>query len=296
MSRLAVGATAAISVFGFVYSVLKVNLGQSASPVESFYLALVAAWVLCILRLFSTKYILEPLGEQIIKDTSKSRAAKIAKFGSCVFKAAFFVTICYFEYNLLSKQDFTPAWLFGTGSTINLWTENYEMPMDLISLFMGSLGYHLHSTIYHCFFVERRGDFGEMLLHHALTLWLMVLSYIEGYSRIGLLIVFLNDVPDIFVYTTKMLGDTIYVKASIVSYVGLVVSYFYFRLVVFPVSLLPSLLFESNFTPTGRVLYIGFLSTLTSLHAYWFILIVRIGFNLATTGSRRDIMVDRKRD
>lgn len=295
MSRVAVLATVGITLFGLVYSLLKVNLGKSASPVEYFSLAILSAFVLCVLRFYLTKYILEPIGEAIIKDTSAARTMKVPKFGSCVFKAGFFLVISYFEYLLLSNQDFTPSWLFGSGNTVNLWTENYVMPVDLISVFMGSLGYHLHSTVYHCFFVDRRGDFGEMLLHHALTLWLMVLSYIEGYSRIGLLIVFLNDVPDIFVYLTKTLGDTPYVKASIASYIGLVVSYFYFRLVVFPVSLLPSLLYESNFTPTGRVLYIGFLGSLTLLHAYWFALIVRIGINIATRGSRRDITVDRKK-
>jgi hypothetical protein len=176
-----------------------------------------------------------------------------------------------------------------------LWTGGYDMPVDLITVFMVSLGYHIHSTVYHCFLLERRCDFGEMLLHHTLTLWLMVLSYIDGYSRIGLLIVFLNDVPDIFVYTTKSLGDTVFVKLSIVSYIGLVISYAYFRLVVFPVSLLPSLLYESNFSPFGKFLYIGFLCSLTALHAHWFVLLVKIGVNLFRTGSRRDIVVDRKR-
>lgn len=237
-----------------------------------------------------------PLGEYCVSDKGKGKHAKISKFATCLFKAAFFVVICYFEYSILSKQDFTPSWLFGSGVTSNLWTENYEMPYDMIALFMASLGYHLHSTIYHCFFVERRGDFGEMLLHHALTLWLMVLSYIEGYHRIGLLIVFLNDVPDIFVYLTKALGDTVYVKSSVVAYGGLVVTYFYFRLVVFPVSLLPSLLFEAGFSIFGRFIYIGFLCSLTLLHAYWFTLIVKIGVNLARTGNRRDLVVDRKGD
>ncbi len=272
----------------------RLNISKPASPIIYFSIAMAWATVLCVLRFFSTKWFFEPLGARLIPNKDKSHSAKVSKFGACAFKAVFFPIMCAFEYNILSQQDFTPAWLFGNGITHNLWTESYEMPYELIALFMASLGYHLHSTIYHCFFVERRGDFAEMLLHHSLTLWLMVLSYIDGYSRIGLLIVFLNDVPDIFVYLTKCLGDTPYVKTSVISYACLLLTYGYFRLVVFPASLLPSLLFESNFSPVGRFLYIGFLSCLTLLHAYWYTLLMRIGLNLARTGSRRDITVERK--
>jgi hypothetical protein len=295
MPDVALAVTAGVNIFGVVYSGLRLNLSKSASPPIYFGISLIVAIALCVLRHYSTKHLFEPLGRRIIRSSDKNVEAKISKFGSCSFKGIFFIAISLLEYSILSRQEFTPSWLFGRGNTAKLWTEGYDMPLDLITLFMGSLGYHLHSTIYHCFFVERRGDFGEMLLHHTLTLWLMVLSYIDGYSRIGLLIVFLNDVPDIFVYLTKSLGDTIFLKSSIAAYVGLLFSYGYFRLVVFPVSLLPSLLYESNFSPLGRYLYIGFLCCLTLLHAHWFLLLVRIGVNLATTGSRRDITVERQK-
>ena len=295
-SKICVATTVGITVAGFAYAGLRLSIHAAASPVGHFSLAFNSALVLCFLRFYLSKYVLEGLGEAVVEKGVKHRPAKVAKFASCAFKAAFFIVISAFEYVILSRQNFTPSWLFGEGATANLWTPAYDMPYDLIALFMASLGYHLHSTVYHCCFVERRADFGEMLLHHALTLWLMVLSYIEGYSRIGLLIVFLNDAPDVFVYLTKALGDTVYVKTSIAAYAGLVGSYFYFRLVVFQVSLLPSLIYEAPFSKFGQVIYIGFLSTLTLLHAYWFGLIVRIGINIATLGSRRDILVDQKSD
>jgi hypothetical protein len=269
-------------------------MSNASAPPEFFATAIMWALILSVIRFVSTEYILKPLGSHIVTEQGRQREGKVSKFATCSFKASFFIVITYFEYTILSQQSFTPSYLFGSGHTINLWTENYRLTSDLISLFMASLGYHLHSTIYHCFLVERRSDFGEMLLHHALTLWLMVLSYIEGFQRIGLLIVFLNDAPDIFVYLTKALGDTVYVRSSILSYIGLIISYFYFRLVVFPVSLLPSLLFESNMHMVARTLYVGFLSTLTLLHAYWFVLILRIGVNLIKTGKRQDFVVDRK--
>lgn len=295
MTTATMAITAGVNLFGIVYTGLRINLSKAASPPVYFFVAVLVSAVLSLIRHYSTKHLFEPLGRAVIRPTEKGYEAKISKFGTCAFKTIFFLTICVFEYSILTRQDFTPSWLFGSGTTAKLWTDGYDMPVDLITVFMVSLGYHLHSTIYHCFFVERRGDFGEMLLHHTLTLWLMVLSYIDGYSRIGLLIVFLNDVPDIFVYLTKSLGDTIFFKSSIAAYVGLLLSYGYFRLVVFPVSLLPSLLYESNFSPIGRYLYIGFLCCLTLLHAHWFILLVRIGVNLATTGSRRDITVERQK-
>lgn len=291
----AVLTTIAITTAGFMYSVNHFSFKDSTEAlIENFSVANISAFVLCVARYLSSEFILVPIGRSIICRKTSNRESKIAKFASCAFKCAFFVVMGSFEYALLSEQDFTPTWLFGTGSTANCWKENYEMPIELTQLFMVSLGYHLHSTIYHCCILERRSDFGEMLLHHALTLWLMVLSYLEGFSRIGLLIVFLNDVPDIFVYLTKSLGDTVFVKTSIVSYGFLVMAYFYFRLVVFPISVLPSLLYESRMDLVALVLYAGFLIALFLLHAYWFSLLVRIGINIATTGSRRDLIVDRK--
>lgn len=295
MASLPFIVTYLVTFLGITYSILRLKYTEPASPLKYFSIAVLSAAVLCISRFILTKHIFEPLGRRIIGKEGDKHIVKVSKFGSCSFKTVFFASICYFEYEVLSRQNFTPSWLFGKGETANLWTEGYNMPVDLITVFMVSLGYHIHSTVYHCFVLERRCDFGEMLLHHMLTLWLMVLSYIDGYSRIGLLIVFLNDVPDIFVYATKSLGDTVFVKLSIVSYIGLVASYAYFRLVVFPVSLLPSLLYESNFSPFGKFLYISFLCSLTALHAHWFVLLVKIGMNLVRTGSRRDIVVDRKR-
>ena len=295
MSNFAVFATVAISVAGFIYSGYRTFTMQRNYPLEYFSVAVLSAFFLCLARYLSSRYILERIGNFVISRKASKREKKIEKFAACTFKASFFIVISVLEYKLLSEQDFTPSWLFGAGETANCWTQNYSMPEELIRLFMASLGYHLHSTIYHCCLVGRRADFGEMLLHHGLTLWLMVLSYVEGFSRIGLLIVFLNDVPDIFVYLTKSLGDTIFVKTSIVSYGFLVVAYFYFRLLVFPLSILPSLLFESNMNVLGLFLYAGFLVPLFLLHAYWFSLLVRIGINLATTGSRCDIVVDRNK-
>ena len=294
MAGTAVAATLGITLAGFIYTASRIRDLESHRLSQGFAIALITCLFLCFARFVLVQYVLKVLGDTVIQRKEVGRSLKMDKFATCTFKAAYFVCITALEYFVLSDQDFTPSILFGKGQTSNFWTANYSMPEKLSRLFMVSLGYHLHSTVYHCWFVEKRADFGEMLLHHALTLWLMVLSFLEGFSRIGLLVVFLNDASDIFVYLTKSLGDTIYVRWSIVSYGCLVVTYFYFRLLVFPLAILPSLLFESNMSSVALVLYAGFLSLLFLLHVNWFSLLIQIGINIATTGSRRDLIVDRK--
>ena len=103
----------------------------------------------------------------------------------------------------------------------------------------------------------------------------------------------LNDVPDIFVYSSKMLGDTVFFKSSIVSYVLLVITYFYCRLIVTPVSILWSMMTEAETMSRFEVwVYTGFCGSLYLLHFYWFVLIVKIGLNIVKTGSRKDILAD----
>ena len=271
-----------------------VNLGSSVAgrdPME-FLQAVYWGIALCLVRHITTRYFFSNIGERLIT-SKKGKAQKVSKFSTCGFKTVCFALLVWFEWTVLSEQDYTPRLLFGTGNTANLWTEGYEPPRALVAMYMASLGYHIHSTIYHMFFVERRSDYHQMVLHHVITLWLMILSYMEGHIRGGSMIVLINDVPDIFVYSSKMLGETVFVKTSIVSYVLLTITYLYFRLIVAPVSIIYSMMTEAfNMSRFEVWVYAGFLGSLYFLHLYWFILILKIGVNISKTGSRKDILAD----
>jgi len=293
MEKFASKFSAIISLVGLYYAGANLQYDMSGREPRRFLEAMMWAVIICAARYYITTYIFEGIGLKVISPTA-DKQGNVHKFSACAFKTFFFIVIVIFEYNVFVPQDYTPSMLFGSGKTINLWSDNFIPSEELVSVFMASLGYHIHSTIYHVFLVERRSDFHQMVLHHVVTLWLMILSFLEGHIRIGTMIVFINDIPDILVYSTKMLGDTVYVKTSILSYILLTISYFYFRLIVFPISLLPSIWYEAtNLSRLEIYTYSAFLGALYLLHMYWFGLILQIGINIATTGSRKDILADR---
>lgn len=49
----------------------------------------------------------------------------------------------------------------------------------------------------------KRKDFKIMLIHHAVTIALIVLSYAYRYHRLGLMVLFCHDVNDILLEFTK---------------------------------------------------------------------------------------------
>jgi len=291
MEKYARFATWIMNTLGVYYAWTNLGLDMTGREPREFTQAVMWGVVLCICRYISTKYIFSSIGTKLIV-SKKGKAQKVSKFATCAFKTLCFFGLVWFEWSVLNEQDFTPRLLFGAGKTKNLWTSE-RPPRPLVAMFMASLGYHLHSTVYHVFFVERRSDYHQMVLHHVITLWLMILSYMEGHIRGGSIIVLINDVPDIFVYSSKMLGDTIFVKTSIVSYVLLTITYLYFRLIVAPVSIIHSMMTEAyNMSQFDVWVYAGFLGCLYLLHLYWFILILKIGVNISRTGSRKDILAD----
>ncbi len=278
-----------ITVGGFSYLCYQLHNVGIHSGLYRLTSAVVYAMLFSGLRYCLTKYIFVDIGHKFMKEASPKQYT-IDKFAACLFKTMFFIFMVMYEYYVLSKESYLPGALLGWGNASELWTYGYIPSGSLLNLYMVSLGYHLHSTIYHSFFVMRRNDYYELVLHHVLTLWLIILSYFEGYIRVGSIIMFMNDIPDIFVYSSKMLSETLFVKASIVSYVGLLLSYLYFRLIVFPMVIIPTIYTGIYDNPLStKVAYMGMLLVLYLLQLYWFTLILNIGLNVITTGSRKDI-------
>jgi len=139
-------------------------------------------------------------------------------------------------------------------------------------------------------FIETiREDFYAMLAHHVATCCLIVLSYLASFYRIGLIVLLLHDVGDIFLYSTKTLHYSVAPRLPVdVLFVGFVLVYFVSRLLLYPILCVwPSIDFGKL---TGRDISwyyqempYGFvfpllLVFLQLLHVFWFSLILRMVF------------------
>jgi hypothetical protein len=83
----------------------------------------------------------------------------------------------------------------------------YPKRWELRVYMMGQLGYHSYSLIAHII-GNRKSEYMEMLLHHIITLVLIVMSYLLNFLPIAGLISFSHDIPDAFLYWARVWVDT----------------------------------------------------------------------------------------
>ena len=78
-----------------------------------------------------------------------------------------------------------------------------QVPSDIKWLYFVECGFYLHSIYATLYMDEKRKDFLVMLIHHVLTMTLIIVSYATRYHKIGILVVFVHDVTDILLEFTK---------------------------------------------------------------------------------------------
>lgn len=113
-------------------------------------------------------------------------------------------------------------------------------------------------------FETKRKDFYELLLHHAVTILLIVFSYCASEHRIGMNVLIIHDFSDVFLYGTKVLHywDKFGKSPSWLVNVFTNISFFSFavafavsRNFVFPVYvIIPSLAISHNLVGYGTTL------------------------------------------
>mmetsp|Transcript_60391 Transcript_60391/g.141365 ORF Transcript_60391/g.141365 Transcript_60391/m.141365 type:complete len:330 (+) Transcript_60391:97-1086(+) len=221
--------------------------------------------------------------------------AKVTRCCDSIFKCCYYCAMTTWCYALLRDQPWLPRLLGGSGDTRHCWRgyPYQDLSSELCSFYLTAVGYHL-SEVVMLLLEVRHPDFWEMLLHHIVTCCLVVFSYGLSYIRIGSLVLLLHGVTDIFVYLSKALVDTPNTRCIVASYFALVASYIWFRIIVFPVSIMRSVWVESipEASPE-RIVSWGFINfglfTLFLLHMYWFGMILKIGTYYRQTGQARDL-------
>lgn len=110
----------------------------------------------------------------------------------------FYLGSAIISYNLIKDTSFFPRWLGGTGSSDSLFIEcvtlseaTYAMKIYYIVQF----GKHLGRTISHMF-IRTEGNYYEYLLHHALSTFLIMFSYLTNMWLIGIMVLFCHDISD----------------------------------------------------------------------------------------------------
>ncbi|XP_028672137.2 ceramide synthase 1 [Erpetoichthys calabaricus] len=232
-----------------------------------------------LLRRLLTSRLFQPLSHWC--DLQPKDAAKMPE---SAWKLLFYTTSWLYTVYLLffTKYSFfqEPA------SAFYGWKRGMEVPMDIAILYLIQGSFYAHSIYATLYMDAWRKDSLVMLLHHVITLTLIVFSYVFRYHNIGILVIFLHDVNDIQLEFTKLnvyfknRGGTYHALNNFVSNVGCVsfsISWFWFRLYWFPLKVLYTTCISSLQSVPNIPFYFFFnilLSALTLMNLYWFLYIV----------------------
>ena len=200
------------------------------------------------------------------------------KLTNNIFKFLYFVFSMTIGWTALSKSKTFPVELLGSGDLMNCFTGFpdmlfFEKPDFFDFYYLFSLSYVTTDFIFLIFIHDIQSDFSVMLAHHISTIHLVSFSYLTSYSQIGILIIFIHDFSDIFIYITRVV---IHLNApdkiKLVSVFFMVVFFIYLRFFV----LVKVALYLYWYCPLENefiIIMFSFLQFLFCMHVYWICLI-----------------------
>lgn len=176
------------------------------------------------------------------------------------------------------------------------WTLGMDVPNEIKLIYFVECGFYLHSIYATICMDAVRKDFFVMLLHHVITLTLIVVSYATRYHKVGLMVLFVHDITDILLEFTKC---NVYLKnrngkfysihetISNWCFAAFAFAWFLFRLYWYPLKILytTSVVSVHRAYLRGCGLYAFFnslLGILLILNIYWFYFVLLFLYKVAT--------------
>ena len=185
----------------------------------------------------------------------------------------------------------------GTTACLGLFGSHPPTPTPFMEFaYQYQLGLYF-AELFAIFNETRRSDFGEYVIHHVTTIRLVGMSSLALEMRVGCYVFFIHDIPDIFLSLAKCLHYLKHEAIVNVLFVFFVLTFFFNRLVCLP-SATYCIFCEAHgpvvkhgesvaFAVLGHLL--GYV--LQALHVFWFAMIIKMIYRLAT-GVKGDVRSD----
>ncbi|SCM08428.1 translocation associated membrane protein, putative [Plasmodium chabaudi adami] len=168
------------------------------------------------------------------------------------------------------------------------------------------------SCLFYLKYEIKRKDYYVFIIHHLATLGLLLYSQFFNLWRAGLVVLFLHDIVDVWLYISKTINYSKpkYQKPLTIFYSFFVLSFFFFRIILFlfyfviPLSNINMIksytdgfINSHNDAPMGYV-PVAFLWMLMMMHFYWFYLTLKMTriFIEKTYKSNKSDIVDIRSD
>ncbi|XP_047706501.1 ceramide synthase 1 isoform X1 [Prionailurus viverrinus] len=269
------------------------------APPELLLLALGAlGWT--ALRSAATARLFRPLAKRC-----RLQPRDAAKMPESAWKFLFYLGAWSYSAYLLFGTDY--PFFHDPPSVFYDWTSGMAVPRDIAAAYLLQGSFYGHSIYATLYMDAWRKDSVVMLVHHVVTLVLIVSSYAFRYHNVGILVLFLHDISDVQLEFTKL---NVYFKsrggshhrlhalASDLGCLSFCLSWFWFRLYWFPLKVLYATCHCSLRSAPDIPFYFFFnalLLLLTLMNLYWFLYIVAFAAKVLT-GQVRELKDVREYD
>lgn len=242
------------------------DIGNSADYLIVFAIAITMVFMRSIIH----NLVLMPLAERF---KISSRRARL-KFAENAWFTAYYAPIFLWGLSLVQRH----AMSFPYARLIVNFPQ-FAVNAEIKAYMLVQLAFYIHCLVVVLFMESKKSDFLQMVVHHAVTIFLFVMSFDLGVRNLGVTVVVLHDFSDIFLYAAKafhyLLADT----AANVAFATLAVTFAAARLAYFPTIIytwysLGSGI-ESDLLPPVKLYSVtASLCLLLCLHVFWFRLIM----------------------
>ncbi|KAF8111827.1 hypothetical protein N665_0072s0039 [Sinapis alba] len=270
---------------------------------QEFYPSSSDLWVLIFfapfflfLRLILDRSILERSARRVVFPRgkcvdSKDRRKRIVKFKESAWKCLCAISTEALAFYIIYKEPwFKDTKCFWLGPGDQMWPDQkIKLKMKGLYTFVGGLNVY---SLFALFFWEtRRSDFKVMIVHHIVTIFLIILSYVFRFSRVGSVILALHEITDVFVEIAKMCKYSGLETMATVWFILCFLTWTALRLIYYPLWILWGTSYESinvklewdkkhsmkgGLPSTMYYVFNTFLWCLQFLHIYWWVLICRM--------------------
>lgn len=233
--------------------------------------------------------------KNLIKYNGEDLERKIIKWKKGIFKVVFFGFTWLFGWRVvLTDTKFTPPMMFGEGELMYMMSDwpYIEMPRCLKFYYAVSLSYYVEDLVVHLF-QSPSPDFFEMILHHLIASLLIFASYFNSLWNFGIFVLMQMDIADMFVGLIRSVMDFAPVYVCVIIYAGIMFGFIYFRIIVFTYCILYKFWFVGRLGIDGYPyvvhIIVLLLIWLLGLNIYWTYLLTKMGWRLATKGTKEDL-------
>jgi hypothetical protein len=262
------------------------------TTVISEYLLLIPGFLFSMYLYKITEYFFSNVIERNMIDKNKYNETKdqhkyrIVKILYSIFYYTISSTVNFYLIRTF-QRDHLPKF-FGGGLEIRNFIESWPLNVNkyVRYFFILSIGHHLDRTYEQLTNPKKYLNFWTMLLHHVLTINLMIICFAHRQFQFGIPILLIHDITDIFLSLMKFFREMKNLKKFVMPayFVCLIVwfitrNYIFNKEVIYPLWFIevPKIFKEGNFNASHLFASMG-LGILMILNSYWLLALLHAGF------------------